>query len=503
MVTQIIGTSASQEQFSPQKTAPASRLGPEERKNLSLQVLAQTEPVSRLAPNHGVSRKFLYQQAAKASEAIDEAFTAPTDDDDEVLFYLPVTKKWILQFVLSLIMICHSSFRGVIEILNTLFDYHQISLGTIHNMVREAIEKSQQINNAQDLSPIRIGLPDDSQPILVGVDARSTYCYLLADEEHRDETTWGVHLLELAEQGLHPDYTIADGCSGLRAGQAAAWGNVPCHGDVFHAERDLGNLAFFFKNRADGCTTLRQKLERKMQRAKNKGKGQSLSKKLAEVRKAETVAVRLAKDVRILADWMQNDILSATGPNLQTRQQLYDFVVEELCALEPLCPHRITGVRRMLENQRDNLLAFAGVLDERFTDLAARFNGPLFRVHAVSELKNLDKNLPLYWQQRAALQKKLRDQFHPIETAVGEVIAETPRASSLVENLNSRLRNYFFLRRHIDNDYLDLLRFFLNHRRFQRSDRPERVGKSPAELLNAQPHPHWLELLGFKRFQRN
>jgi len=137
------------------------------------------------------------------------------------------------------------------------------------------------------------------------------------------------------------------------------------------------------------------------------------------------------------------------------------------------------------------------------SDLAARFNVPLFLVHAVSELKNRDKNLPRYWQQRAALQKKLREQFHPIETAVGEVIAETPRARSLIENLNSRLRNYFFLRRHIGNDYLDLLRFFLNHRRFQRSDRPERVGKSPAELLNGQPHPHWLELLGFKRFQRN
>jgi len=32
MVTQIIGTFASQEQFIPQKTATASHLGPEERK---------------------------------------------------------------------------------------------------------------------------------------------------------------------------------------------------------------------------------------------------------------------------------------------------------------------------------------------------------------------------------------------------------------------------------------------------------------------------------------
>jgi len=506
MVTQIIDTSVSQEQFFSQKTTTASRLGPKERKNLSLQVLAQTKPVSRLAQNHGVSRKFLYQQAAKASDAIDEAFT-PSTDDDTILFYLPVTKNWIRQFVLALILICHSSFRGVLEILEAVFDYHQLSLGTIHNIVRGAIQKSQQINNAQDLSTIRVGLPDEifqtGKPILVGVDAESTYCYLLAAEDHRDETTWGVHLLELAEKGLHPDYTIADCGLGLRAGQAAAWDNVPCHGDVFHAERDLGNLAFFFENRAAGCTTMRQKLERKMQRAKNKGKGQTLSKKLAETRKAETAAVRLAQDVRILADWMQKDILTVAGPDLRTRQKLYDFVVEELCALEPLCPHRITGVRRMLENHRHDLLAFAGVLDETFADVATRFNVPLFLVHAVSELQSLDKNLPPYWQRRAQLQKKLPEQFHSIETVVCEVITQTPRASSLVENLNGRLRNYFFLRRHIGNDYLNLLRFFLNHRRFQRSDRPERVGKSPRELLNGQPHPHWLELLGFKRFQRN
>ena len=215
------------------------------------------------------------------------------------------------------------------------------------------------------------------------------------------------------------------------------------------------------------------------------------------------MAVSLAQDVRILTDWMQNDILSSAGPDLRTRQELYDFVIEQLQSLELSCPHRITPVRRMLRNHRDDLLAFAGVLDERFADVAARFNVPLFLVHAVCELQNLDKNLPRYWQRRAQLQKTLPGKFHSIETDVKEVIAETPRASSIVENLNSRLRNYFFLRRHIGNDYLHLLRFFLNHRRFQRSDRPERIGKSPAELLNGKAHPHWLELLGFERFQRN
>jgi hypothetical protein len=506
MVTQIVGTIASKARFFPPNTSVAARLGPAARKELSLRVLGRTESVTGLAQSHGVSRKFLYQQAAKASDAIDEAFE-PSAKNNQVLFYLPVTKNWLRQFVLALTLICHSSFRGVIEILDALFDYHQLSLGSVHNIVSAAVQKASPINQAQELSQIQVAAHDEifqlSKPVLVGMDVKSTYCYLLACEDHRDETTWGVHLLDLAEQGLRPDYTIADGGSALRAGQAAAWDDIPCHGDVFHAQRDLGKLAFFLENRAAACSTMREKLERKMERAKNKGKGQSFSRKLAQARKAETVAISLAKDVRILVDWMQNDILCSAGPNLDTRKQLYDFVIEQLQSLELSCPHRITPVRRMLQNHRDDLLAFAGVLDESFIDIAARFNVPVFLVHAVCELQNLDKNLPPYWQRRAQLQKTLPEKFHSIEIAVNEVIAETPRASSIVENLNSRLRNYFFLRRHIGNDYLHLLRFFLNHRRFQRSDRPERIGKSPAELLNGKAHPHWLELLGFERFQRN
>jgi hypothetical protein len=64
--------------------------------------------------------------------------------------------------------------------------------------------------------------------------------------------------------------------------------------------------------------------------------------------------------------------------------------------------------------------------------------------------------------------------------------------SSLVENLNSRRRNYFTLRRHPGGSYLDLLQFFLNHRCFMRSQRAERNGKNPRELMTGQGHPHWL-----------
>lgn len=507
MVTGIIGRCASRSQTFSTDISPSLRLRATDRKHLSVQVLAKAKPISHLADRFGVSRKFCYRQAAKAAEALNEAFE-PSVPDEKVLFHVPVTKDWIRQFVLAQVLIGHTSFRGVMEIIEAVFDYRGISIGTIHNIVREAVAKARIVNDAQDLCDIRVGAHDEiyqaGKPVLVGMDVRSTYCYLLSVEEHCDETTWGVRLLEKSDQGLRPDYTIADGGKALRAGQADAWEDVPCHGDVFHVERELGKLAFCLANRAAGCTTARQKIERKTERSRRSGKdSRGLCCKLRSARRAEAQAVALAEDIRVLADWMKNDILSLAGPDLTDRRELFDFVVTELCRCEAFDSRRIRPVRRRLQWQRDNLLAFVGILDERFADLAMRMKVSPALVYAVCELQGMDRNRPAYWQREAQLRQRLRHNFHRVQTAVREVLAETPRASSIVENLNSRLRNYFFLRRHIGNEYLDLLRFFLNHRRFLRSDRAERVGKSPVELLTGKPHPHWLEILGFERFRRN
>lgn len=72
----------------------------------------------------------------------------------------------------------------------------------------------------------------------------------------------------------------------------------------------------------------------------------------------------------------------------------------------------------------------------------------------------------------------------------------------MVENLHSRLRPYYYLRREIGFGYLDLLRFYMNHTPFLRSARKERKNKTPTEILTGSPHTHWLEILGFMRFNK-
>ena len=156
-----------------------------------------------------------------------------------------------------------------------------------------------------------------------------------------------------------------------------------------------------------------------------------------------------------------------------------------------------------MENQSDEQLAFACQLDRDLEVLAAEFQITVETARAVLNVGLLPPNDPSRWPREDALRSQLGSRYYSLSVAVAEVAHQTVRASSLVENLNSRLRNYFTLRRHLGPDYLALLQFFLNHRRFLRSERPERVGKSPAELLNGSPHPHWLEMLGYVRFSRN
>ena len=501
MVTGLIGTDAVGSSRIPGMTAKS--LGPAQRRELSIQVLARSNSMNWLADRHGVSRKFLYQQGGKAEAALEAAFEKA--DDKEVLFNLPITKPWLRQLVLELALEGHASYRGIIQILHDMVNY-DLSLGTISSIMRLAAAKARLVNQAQDLSRVRVGGHDEiyqaDKPVLVGVDMHNAYCYLLSEEDHCDQTTWGVHLLDLARQGLHPRYTVADSGKGLRSGQKEAWGDVPCHGDVFHIERQMGDMVRYLDNRASRYAALVRKLERRVKHPKLAGKTKTVRAMLKKARPRHLQAMALAREVRTLAEWMRDDILPLAGPTLAVRRELYDFVVTELMAREKFCRHRIGKVRRALEEQRKDILAFAKVLEMDFAGLAGKFHVPPGMVQALCQLEAMDQNSPEYWQRHGALLARLGDKFQPLQRAVGAVMADTTRASSLAENLNGRLRGYFFLRRELGDGYLDLLRFFMNHHTFGRSRRPERLNRSPAQLLTGKRHPHWLELLGFQQFHQ-
>jgi hypothetical protein len=489
----------------------AKTLGTGERLCLGVQALAGHQSITGLAEEAGVSRKFVHQQANIAQAALDDAF-APTVADDKVLFQLAVTKAWLKQAALGLTLICHSSYRGVHEFYRDLLGVN-MAVGTVHDVVHDAIDKARPHNLAQNLANVDIAGLDEifqkRQPVLVGADIRSTYCFLLSAEDQRDGDTWALRLLECQDRGFAPKATIADFGTGIRAGQQRAMSGVPCRGDVFHALYEITPAVIFLENRAYDTITVHDKLEHKKTKLQRQGRRdqlgqvQALRRKVAAAAREQARAISLADDVAVLARWLRSDVFAVSALPYADRCALFDFIVAELQARVPHCPHRLGPVCTLLQNHRDQLLAFAWQLDQDLSDLAVEFEVPVTVVRELLDLQALDKRQPLYWQKQATLHEQLRGRFHALEQAVRGLSKQVVRASSIIENINSRLRSYFFLRREIGSGYLELLQFFLNHRRFLRSECPERVDKSPAELLTGQPHPHWLEMLGYHRTCQN
>ena len=59
----------------------AATLRPDTRQQIAIEVLAKSKPISHLATDYQVSRKFVYEQRHKAKLALDEAFE-PTIPDE-------------------------------------------------------------------------------------------------------------------------------------------------------------------------------------------------------------------------------------------------------------------------------------------------------------------------------------------------------------------------------------------------------------------------------------
>ncbi|MBW8830667.1 MAG: hypothetical protein JF606_14775 [Burkholderiales bacterium] len=126
------------------------------------------------------------------------------------------------------------------------------------------------------------------------------------------------------------------------------------------------------------------------------------------------------EDVRTLATWLGRGVLSLAGPTLATRQEMYAFIVAELQRREHDDEQRIRPVRVALENQRNDLLAFADVLDDKLSAIDSL-------VCEVLVLHRLPSTSQAYWQGwgrlRASLGSKFQHRSMPTPASVSGRIA--------------------------------------------------------------------------------
>jgi len=482
----------------------AKQFDASKRQQLAINSLSSKRSITKLAQQNNVSRKFIHQQKTKALNAVNDAFE-PVPKPEKVLFYLPVTVTWLRQLILCLIFHCRANHRGVQKVLLDVLD-HEVSLGTIHNIVDDAKDKAKVLNANQSLSQVKLAAVDEmfhhNKPVLTGIDIRSLYCFLLSDEQNRDFDTWGSNLLDLQKQGLNPERFFGDNADAIRSAQKYVYPFIPYDLDNFHIIQDLMSMRRYFRNRLKSTITTCKILQGKVDDNMLTKKNETFHTHLSEAQQHRDKIKILSRTIDTLVSWMQHDVLNMPGLAPEARSEMYDFVLAELQNLAKQHPHRIKSVCTSLKNQKPFLLAFTEVLNKKFESIANYFMFPLEKIWELCELQRCKHSGDTYAVRSLPLQDYFGEDFDDVEDAVLHALDSTERTSSMVENLHSRLRPYFSQRQEIGFDYLELLRFYLNHTPFQRSAREERKGKTPTEILTGKSHSHWLEMLGFQRFKK-
>jgi len=223
--------------------------------DIALLAIRRQQTVSAISKKFNCSRTTVYTQQEKALDAANKAFEK---NDEEVLFYIPVTKSFIEQSVVSLRLICESSYRNIQFYLQAMYNYH-VSLGSVFNMLDNAADNAQPINQSYDLSLIKDSASDElfhwGSPILATVDIPSRFCALLVKEDCRDYETWGVHLLDLIEQGFGPEISIIDSAKGLIKGFKEVLPKTVIRHDHFHIIMDLKDCGKFLSNKEASAVT--------------------------------------------------------------------------------------------------------------------------------------------------------------------------------------------------------------------------------------------------------
>ena len=433
----------------------------------------------------------MYQQKAKVSQhakGLDEA------EPEAPKLYLD--KRTIDRMILSLTFDCQAPNDGVVRFFENAICEVRVSAGYISKVIAEAGERARIFDDQIDLSGIKQGANDEifqcGKPILTGLDPEYMYTYLLEETKDRKAETWAIYLDDRKDHGLNLETSINDGGTGLMAGIPQAFPGVEIQADTFHASYGMGREVSKLESTANKLIkneqAIKNNLAGKKPRAKNK-------ETLKEIQSKVVDAIETYDILFILFAWIK-ELLSFSGHSMADTMCLAQWVLQEMDALAV----NHSGLRREIAKARKmlpNLLSFIGRLERGMEVIAKETGLPLEGFHLMYRQMSyrpgsLESNELLYEQVRI-----FGKRYDEARAEFDRLLNRTKKASSLVENLNGRIRVFIEVKRIIPTKFFVLLKVYFNTRRFKRSRCKERIGKSPLELLTGIPQLGFLEALGY------
>jgi len=447
-------------------------------------------PVADISEKSGMSREYVYQQKEKV-----EIYAASLDEATKKGETIELNKEFIEKAILILALYCRSSLEGIQRALEDMLGIKR-SIGYISGIINEAAERAQVFDDSIRLEGIRQGANDEifqcGIPILTGIDAESSYIYLLEEATDRTSDTWETYLEDRKENGLELSTSINDGAAGLISGVSKAFPEADIQRDVFHAEFDLGKEVSKVERKAYAGIKEVNDLKNRLQGKRPQQK--TIDKLEKAIPKAEE-AVKAYDIIIILFTWLK-ELLGFSGYDYDETTALIRFVLDEM----EKAAAGFTGLQKECEKIRKalpSLLSYINRLDNAFEQSAKMSGIPYEAFQFMYRQLRFGPLTQQFQDIEYLLVTLLMDKYDVARHEFQDLLNTIKKASSLVENLNGRIRDYIDIKRIIPTHFFVLLKVYFNTKRYKRSRCPYRIGKSPFELLTGMPQPSFLEALGY------
>jgi len=447
-------------------------------------------PVSDISKSSGMSRVYVYEQkdaVEKYSKSLDE----PAIDGKTIV----VDKKFINMAILVLALENSSSIEGIQRNLESLYDEH-VSIGYISGVLNEAAVKAQVFDDSISLEGIRQGANDEifqgNTPILTGIDAETSYIYLLEEAADRKAETWEVYMADRQDHGLQLDVSLNDGAAGLISGIKKARPETEIQRDTFHASYEIGKEFSKVERKAYSAIKEENDLKNRVQSGRSQ---QKTIEKLEDAKQKAEVAINNFDTIAILITWLK-ELLGFSGYGLHDTTVLIEFILQELGKYRETYPGLVKECEA-IRKAMPSLLSFIGRLESKMELCAIELGIPPDAFRLMYQQLAFGIASTRYNDMEYEIVIMLMEKYDEARREFQKVLDGTKKASSLVENLNGRIRVYIDMKRVVPTRFFVLLKVYFNTRRYKRSRIKERVGKSPLELLTGKPQPSFLEALGY------
>lgn len=477
-------------------------LSPQKRINIALLAMVWQGcygKMTQIAQVHQISRTFLYQLLATATIHLEVIFSdayqvlEKASDLPKLILLFRLEGRCSLSSISSILKECHESPNSV----GYISEFLQ-SCGS-------ALPSTLSMKTAKFVFYLSDEIFSIQSPLLVTIDAQSTAILKIEKASDRSAERWREHFLDLEDHLFVTLGMASDRGTGLIKGYEAACERAIWVCDYFHEFRDLFKFVDRLESRAYGTITAQAEAARKFNKARSEA---NLNKRFEQYEKASGAsekAIDLYDEIFYLTQTLQEILqLCASNGVLKSKTQVKSQLEAVLAMIEELDHVAIKGIVKPLKKHLDDILVPFEQLDKIYAELLESVETKTLEFltlawhheHFSHQTKGKEKRHHCherdFWLEIAEVQ--LTKGFPEIQERVFEKMDSVVRASSLVEMVNSIIRNYLNNSKgQITQESLNLIMFYHNHRRYKSG---KRKGMAPMELLTGEKlEAHWADLL--------